>query len=61
MAEVADLNTADIDDTPNVGTEDSAKFISGVCNRKDDLLILIDLTKLFSESEWEEVSDISKQ
>ncbi len=61
VAEVADLNTADIDDTPNVGTEDSAKFISGVCNRKDDLLILIDLTKLFSESEWEEVSDISKQ
>lgn len=61
VAEVADLNTADIDDTPNVGTEDSAKFICGVCNRKDDLLILIDLNKLLSEAEWEEVSEINNQ
>lgn len=60
VAEVADLNTADIDDTPNVGTEDSAKFISGVCNRKDDLLILIDLTKLLSDQEWEEVTGLNQ-
>lgn len=59
VAEVADLNTADIDDTPNVGTEENAQFISGVCNRKDDLLILIDLTKLFTESEWQEVSGLA--
>lgn len=56
VAEVVDLNTNDIDDTPNVGTEESAKFISGVCNREDDLLILIDLTKLLSDQEWDEVS-----
>lgn len=59
VAEVVDLNTNDIDDTPNVGTEDSAKFISGVCNRDEDLLILIDLTKLLSDQEWEEVSAIN--
>ena len=58
VAEVADLNTADIDDTPNVGTEETAQFISGVCNRKDDLLILIDLTKLFTETEWKEVTNL---
>ena len=58
VAEVADLNTADIDDTPNVGTEENAQFISGVCNRKDDLLILIDLTKLFTETEWKEVTNL---
>ncbi|MGN0908722.1 MAG: chemotaxis protein CheW [Succinivibrio sp.] len=60
VAEVVDLNTNDIDDTPNVGTEESAKFISGVCNRDGDLLILIDLTKLLSDQEWEDVSNLNK-
>ncbi|MDD6319105.1 MAG: chemotaxis protein CheW [Succinatimonas hippei] len=60
VAEVVDLNTNDIDDTPNVGTEESAKFISGVCNRDNDLLILIDLTKLLSDQEWEDVSNLNK-
>lgn len=60
VAEVADLNISDIDDTPNVGTEESAKFISGVCNRKDDLLILIDLTKLLTDQEWQDISNLNK-
>ena len=59
VAEVVDLNTADIDDTPNVGTEESAKFICGVCNRDDDLLILIDLYKLLTEEEWQDIANIS--
>ena len=58
VAEVVDLNTADIDDTPNVGTEESAKFIRGVCNRNDDLLILIDLNKLLTDEEWHEISNL---
>lgn len=58
VAEVADLNTADIDDTPNVGTDESAKFIRGVCKRGDDLLILIDLNKLLTEEEWQEVANL---
>lgn len=58
VAEVVDLNTADIDDTPNVGTEESAKFICGVCNRENELLILIDLNKLLSEEEWQEVASL---
>lgn len=58
VAEVVDLNTADIDDTPNVGTEESAQFICGVCNRNDELLILIDLNKLLTDDEWKEVSNI---
>ncbi|MCR5085149.1 MAG: chemotaxis protein CheW [Succinivibrionaceae bacterium] len=55
---VVDLNTRDIDDTPNVGTEESAKFISGVCNRDDDLLILIDINKLLSDEEWKQVANL---
>ncbi len=58
VAEVVDLNSADIDDTPNVGTEESAKFICGVCNRNDELLILIDLKKLLTEEEWHEVASL---
>lgn len=59
VAEVVDLNTRDIDDTPNVGTEESAKFICGVCNRDNELLILIDLYKLLSEEEWQDIANIS--
>ena len=59
VAEVVDLNTKDIDDTTNVGTEESAKFICGVCNRGDDLLILIDLYKLLSEEEWQDIANLS--
>lgn len=59
VAEVVDLNTRDIDDTPNVGTEESAKFICGVCNRDDELLILIDLYKLLSEEEWQDIANLS--
>ena len=58
VAEVVDLNTADIDETPNVGTEESAKFIRGVCNRNEDLLILIDLNKLLTDEEWHEVANL---
>lgn len=58
VSEVVDLNTADIDDTPNVGTEESAKFICGVCNRGDELLILIDLNKLLTAEEWQEVANL---
>ena len=59
VAEVVDLNTKDIDDTPNVGTEESAKFICGVCNRNDELLILIELYKLLSEEEWQDIANLS--
>lgn len=58
VSEVVDLKTSDIDDTPNVGTEESAKFICGVCNRNEELLILIDLNKLLTAEEWQEVANL---
>ncbi len=58
VAEVVDLNSADIDETPNVGTDEAAKFICGVCNRNDELLILIDLNKLLSDDEWSEIANV---
>ena len=56
VAEVVYLRTSQIDSAPNVGTEESAKFIQGVSNRDGELLILVDLNKLLSDDEWDELS-----
>jgi purine-binding chemotaxis protein CheW len=55
VAEVVYLRSSEIDSAPNVGSEESAKFIQGVSNRGDELLILVDLNKLLSDEEWEEL------
>ena len=52
VAEVVDLNSSEIETAPNVGTEESAKFIQGVASHDGELLILVDLNKLLSEEEW---------
>ena len=52
VAEVVYLRQSEIETAPNVGNEESSKFIQGVCNRKNELLILVDLNKLLGESEW---------
>jgi purine-binding chemotaxis protein CheW len=56
VAEVVYLRQSEIETTPNVGNEESAKFIQGVCHKNDELLILVDLEKLMSDEEWMEIS-----
>ncbi|AWL11300.1 Chemotaxis protein CheW [Saliniradius amylolyticus] len=56
VAEVVYLKSSEIDSAPNVGTEESAKFIQGVSNRDGELLILVDLNKLLTDEEWDEIS-----
>lgn len=56
VAEVVYLKKSEIDSAPNVGTEESAKFIQGVSNRDGELLILVDLNKLLNDEEWDEIS-----
>lgn len=58
VAEVVYLRSSEIDSAPNVGTEESAKFIQGVSNRSGQLLILVDLNKLLSDDEWDEMSSL---
>ena len=58
VAEVVYLRSSEIDSAPNIGTEESAKFIQGVSNREGELLILVDLNKLLSDDEWDELSHI---
>lgn len=58
VAEVVYLRQSEIETAPNVGNDDSAKFIQGVCHKNDELLILIELNKLLSDEEWEDLESI---
>jgi len=55
VAEVVYLKASEIDVAPNVGNDESAKFIQGVSNRDGELLILVDLNKLLTDDEWDEL------
>ncbi|WP_019530376.1 chemotaxis protein CheW [Dasania marina] len=58
VAEVVYLRESEIETAPNVGNEESAKFIQGVCNKNDQLLILVELDKLLTDQQWTEVEEI---
>ena len=51
VAEVITLRASEIEFAPNVGNDESAKFIQGVSNQENELLILVSLEKLFTEEE----------
>ncbi|MHB1239687.1 MAG: chemotaxis protein CheW [Gammaproteobacteria bacterium] len=56
VSEVVDLPTSEVEAAPNVGTDEGAQFIQGVASRDGELLILVDLNKLLTEEEWNEVA-----
>ncbi len=55
VAEVVYLKQSEIETAPNIGNEESAKFIQGVCHKNKELLILIELDKLLTDDEWAEL------
>ncbi len=55
VAEVVELRSTEIETAPNVGNEDSARYIQGVTSRDGKLLILVDLNKFLSEEEIAEM------
>lgn len=57
-SEVVYLKASDIDIAPNVGNDESSRFIQGVSNRDGELLILVDLNKLLSDEEWDELKHL---
>ena len=57
VAEVVYLRQSEIETAPNVGNEENAKFIQGVCNKNDKLLILVELDKLLSDQEWNDIEE----
>lgn len=56
VAEVVELNHSEIDSAPNVGNDESSRYIQGVATRDNNLLIVVDLNKLLTEEEWSEMS-----
>ena len=58
VAEVVDLKMSEIETAPNVGNDESSKYIQGVSSRDDELLILVDVDKLLSDEEWQEVASL---
>lgn len=58
VAEVVYLRQSEIETAPNVGNEESSKFIQGVCHKNEELLILVDLDKLLTDEEWAEMEEL---
>lgn len=58
VAEVVYLRQSEIETAPNVGNDETSKFIQGVCHKNDELLILVELDRLFSADEWQELGEI---
>ncbi len=56
VAEVVYLRQSEMESAPNVGNEESAKFIQGVCNKNGELIILVEFEKLMSEEEWSDMA-----
>ncbi|MCW8884087.1 MAG: chemotaxis protein CheW [Motiliproteus sp.] len=56
VSEVVYLNQSEIESAPNIGTEESAKFIQGVCHKDDRLLILVELDKMLTDEEWSDIA-----
>jgi len=56
VAEVVDIKNSAIEPAPNVGNEDTSRYITGVTSMDGELLIIVDLKKILSESELQEVA-----
>lgn len=56
VAEVVDLPMSEVESAPNVGSDESSKYIQGVASRDGELLILVDLNKLLTDEEWDELA-----
>lgn len=56
VAEVVELRASEVDSAPNVGNDESSRYIQGVASKGDALLIVVDLNKLLTEEEWSDVA-----
>jgi purine-binding chemotaxis protein CheW len=51
VAQVATLRESEIEYAPNVGNDESSKYIHGVSNQDDELLILLDMDRMFTHKD----------
>ncbi len=59
VKEVQDISDEEIEDTPSLGSEVDTKFIKGMANVGDKVIILLNVEKIFSETELKEVSKVT--
>ncbi len=57
VAEVVDLQDSLVDAAPNVGNEESARYIQGVATIEKGLLIVVDLNRLLTAEQWSELGN----
>lgn len=55
VAEVVELRGSEVESAPNVGNEESSRYIQGVTSRNGELLILVDLNRFLSEEDKAEM------
>ena len=58
VAEVIYIRQSEIESAPNVGNDESARFIQGVCNREGELVILVEFEKMLTDEEWAEIDSL---
>jgi len=58
VAEVVDIYNRDIEAAPNVGNEETSRYIEGVTSRDGKLLIVVDLNKLLTDEELQVLGQV---
>jgi len=58
VAEVVYLRASEVESAPEVGNDESSKYIQGVVSRENGLLIMVDVNKLLSTDEWQDMSEL---
>ena len=58
VSEVAELRDDKVEMAPDTGNGSASRYISGLYNRKEGLLILLDSTRLLSDDEMAELATI---
>jgi len=58
VAEVVYLRESEVESAPEVGNDESSKYIQGVVSRESGLLIMVDVNKLLSTDEWQEMAEL---
>lgn len=58
VAEVAYMKNSEIESAPEVGNDESSRYIQGVVSREEGLLILVDVNKLLSKDDWQEMAEL---
>ncbi|AKJ95008.1 chemotaxis protein CheW [Thioalkalivibrio versutus] len=58
VSEVVRISPDSVEPAPEVGNDDSSRFIQGVTSTEEGLTILVDLNRLLSDDEWAQLREL---